>query len=117
MWPHPGSCIKASPLMQPVAASPKGDLNTGVLLYIYFMANFDLYLMLIKGDALGIYPQNNPSEVETLLEAMGCTGSETVDVPVFAYKPVQGEYLLYNYELSFNFHYITLELHKHFGTW
>ena len=30
-----GSCIKASPLMQAVAASPKGDLNTGVLLYIY----------------------------------------------------------------------------------
>ena len=29
----PGSCIKANPLMQPVAASPKGDLNTGVLLY------------------------------------------------------------------------------------
>ena len=34
MWPPPGSCIKASPLMQPVAATPKGDLNTGVLLYI-----------------------------------------------------------------------------------
>ena len=33
MWPPPGSYIKASPLMQPVAASPKGDLNTGVLLY------------------------------------------------------------------------------------
>ena len=33
MWPPPGSCIKVSPLMQPVAASPKGDLNTGVLLY------------------------------------------------------------------------------------
>ena len=33
MWPPPGSCIKASPLMQPVAASPKSDLNTGVLLY------------------------------------------------------------------------------------
>ena len=32
----PGSCIKASPLMQPVAASPKGDLNTGVLLYLIF---------------------------------------------------------------------------------
>ena len=27
------SYIKASPLMQPVTASPKGDLNTGVLLY------------------------------------------------------------------------------------
>ena len=35
MWPPPGSCIKASRLMQPVAASPKGDLNTGVLLYLY----------------------------------------------------------------------------------
>ena len=35
MWPPPGSYIKASPLMQPVAASPKGDLNTGVLLYHY----------------------------------------------------------------------------------
>ena len=35
MWPPPGSCIKASPLMQPVAASPKGDLNTGVLLYMF----------------------------------------------------------------------------------
>ena len=32
MWPPPGSCIKASPLMQPVAASPKGDLNIVVLL-------------------------------------------------------------------------------------
>ena len=37
MWPPPGSCIKASPLMQPVAASPKGDLNTGVLLYSGFV--------------------------------------------------------------------------------
>ena len=40
----PGSCIKASPLtclMQPVAASPKGDLNTGVLLKI---RKFLLYL-------------------------------------------------------------------------
>ena len=35
MWPPHGSCIKASPLMQPVAASLKGDLNTGVLLYIH----------------------------------------------------------------------------------
>ena len=36
----PGSCIKASPLMQPVAASPKGDLNTGVLLKIKKLENF-----------------------------------------------------------------------------
>ena len=37
MWPPPGSCIKASPPMQPVAASPKGDLNTGVLLYLLLL--------------------------------------------------------------------------------
>ena len=45
MWPPQGSCIKASPLMQPVAASPKGDLNTGVLLY--WVKNCKVNMMIV----------------------------------------------------------------------
>lgn len=40
------------------------------------------------GDALGIYPLNNPPEVATLLNAMGQpTGDNSVPVPKMAYEP------------------------------
>ncbi|KAH3889663.1 NADPH oxidoreductase A-like [Dreissena polymorpha] len=38
------------------------------------------------GDALGIYPENNPSEVEALLDAMKCSGEEVVPVPSWVYQ-------------------------------
>ncbi|KAK2153298.1 hypothetical protein LSH36_301g01010 [Paralvinella palmiformis] len=37
------------------------------------------------GDALGIYPENNPPEVDHLLKALNATGDEMVDVPTWAY--------------------------------
>ena len=39
-----------------------------------------------SGDALGIYPQNNTSEVQTLLKAIGCTGNEACTKPNWAYQ-------------------------------
>ncbi|XP_070571831.1 NADPH oxidoreductase A-like [Ptychodera flava] len=44
-------------------------------------------LSFTAGDALGIYPQNNPTEVQYLLEVLHCTGEEVVDVPSWAYLP------------------------------
>lgn len=34
---------------------------------------------LITGDALGVYPQNNQSQVEGILQALGYTGQEGVE--------------------------------------
>ena len=42
--------------------------------------------LLLTGDALGIYPRNNPPEVKRLLDAMQCNGTETVAKPSFAYS-------------------------------
>ncbi|XP_060594774.1 NADPH oxidoreductase A-like [Ruditapes philippinarum] len=39
-----------------------------------------------SGDALGIYPQNNPSEVNYLIQCMHCTGNEKVTKPSWAYQ-------------------------------
>ena len=38
------------------------------------------------GDALGLYPINNPPEVEALLAAMGCVGTEEVQPPRPCYQ-------------------------------
>lgn len=38
----------------------------------------DSGLTWIAGDALGVYPQNNPSQVDRILEALGYTGQEGV---------------------------------------
>lgn len=49
------------------------------------------------GDALGIYPQNNPPEVEYLINAMHCSGTEKVNKPSWAYQEAgftKGEILL-----------------------
>ena len=64
----PGSCIKASPLMQPVTASPKGDLNTGVLLKI---RKFLLYLYLEWKSSYCIY---NKEFSSTSIKSFICTG-------------------------------------------
>eukprot|EP01137_Pigoraptor_chileana_P012408 Opistho-2@64785 len=42
------------------------------------------------GDSLGICPENNPAEVEVLLKAMRCTGTETVTAPPGCYDPKIG---------------------------
>ena len=47
-----------------------------------FKCQFNLVLV---GDALGIYPRNNPPEVKRLLDAMHCKGTKIVDKPSFAY--------------------------------
>ena len=39
------------------------------------------------GDALGIYPRNNPPEVDNLLNALHVTGDFLVPVPQFCYFP------------------------------
>ena len=39
------------------------------------------------GDALGVWPKNNPPEVCALLMAMNCSGSEQVECPSWAYYP------------------------------
>ena len=53
-------------------------------------AEFDLSgsdLTYISGDALGIYPLNNPPEVEDVISALHCTGDEVVPIPLFCYSP------------------------------
>ncbi|KAK3590496.1 hypothetical protein CHS0354_015485 [Potamilus streckersoni] len=39
-----------------------------------------------SGDAVGIYPQNNKSEVDWLLKCMKCQDSDPVQIPDWAYK-------------------------------
>lgn len=53
-------------------------------------AEFDLNgseLAYTSGDALGVYPMNNPPEVDTVLHALHCKGDEMVPVPSFCYLP------------------------------
>ncbi len=57
-------------------------------------AEFDLNgseLMYTAGDALGVYPLNNPPEVEAVISALHCTGNEKVLVPMFCYAPKPDE--------------------------
>ena len=39
------------------------------------------------GDALGIIPQNCPTEVDSLLRSLHCSGRELVPTPSFCYSP------------------------------
>ena len=48
-------------------------------------------MYLYPGDALAIYPQNNPAEVVRLLSALRYTGDEKVPAPKFTYHPKPGE--------------------------
>ena len=43
-----------------------------------------------SGDALGIYPQNDPTEVSALLGVVTSQGSEVTEVPKWAYEPKPG---------------------------
>lgn len=40
-----------------------------------------------SGDALGIYPLNNPPEVDGLINALHSTGETRIPVPLFCYSP------------------------------
>ncbi|XP_006825318.1 NADPH oxidoreductase A-like [Saccoglossus kowalevskii] len=44
-------------------------------------------LEFISGDALGIYPCNDPTDVEQLLSVLGSTGQEQLNPPQWAYQP------------------------------
>ncbi len=44
-------------------------------------------LMYTAGDALGVYPLNNPPEVDAALLALHCNGDRRVPVPPFCYAP------------------------------
>eukprot|EP00058_Branchiostoma_floridae_P026624 XP_002612115.1 hypothetical protein BRAFLDRAFT_96092 [Branchiostoma floridae] len=44
-------------------------------------------LTFTAGDALGIYPQNNPAEVRAVLTALQATGTELVAAPSWVYHP------------------------------
>ena len=53
-------------------------------------AEFDLTgsdIMYVCGDALGIYPLNNPPEVDSLIDALHTTTDFLVPVPQFCYSP------------------------------
>ena len=53
-------------------------------------AEFDLTdsdLSYTSGDALGIYPLNNPPEVDTLITALHSSDDHQVAVPLFCYSP------------------------------
>ncbi|XP_066292774.1 NADPH oxidoreductase A-like isoform X2 [Branchiostoma lanceolatum] len=45
-------------------------------------------LTFTAGDALGIYPQNNPAEVGAVLSALYASGRELVEAPSWAYQPL-----------------------------
>ena len=60
---------------------------------------FDLTgLEYVSGDALGIYPQNNPTEVEEIVDALHVKGEELVLVPAHApfvsYRPQDNTMIL-----------------------
>ncbi len=64
-------------------------------------------LQYTSGDALGIYPLNNPPEVDTLINALHSTAEARIPVPLFCYSPkpdgdnmVLGEALLKYYDLK-----------------
>jgi len=61
--------------------------TAGTLIFLPLMApNLIIYHMV--GDSLGIYPLNNPPEVDALLKAMGQhSGEMLVPVPKMAYEP------------------------------
>ena len=40
------------------------------------------------GDALGIYPLNDPTEVDAIIHALHCNGNESVTVPSWGYAKV-----------------------------
>ncbi|XP_019647307.1 PREDICTED: NADPH oxidoreductase A-like [Branchiostoma belcheri] len=44
-------------------------------------------LTFTAGDALGIYPQNNPAEVRAVLKALQASGTEMVVPPTWVYQP------------------------------
>ncbi|KAL4223334.1 hypothetical protein ACF0H5_016805 [Mactra antiquata] len=46
----------------------------------------DSDLTWMSGDALGIYPHNNPDDVKLLLESMKCSGTETTNKLGWAYQ-------------------------------
>ena len=67
----------------------------------------DSELVYTSGDALGIYPLNNPPEVDAMISALHCQGNQKVPVPPFCYapKPIEGtmalrELLLRYYDLK-----------------
>lgn len=47
----------------------------------------------VSGDALGIYPENNPTDVEAFLKAIKLSGSELVQIPKWAYQPQNADVL------------------------
>ena len=55
-----------------------------------YIADVMLPFVSLSGDALGIYPKNNPPEVDRLLVAMGADGTMAVPVPKSAYHPQPG---------------------------
>lgn len=76
---HPHTQVKYS-LTQMDSSSDKETLHT----------EFDLTgseLQFTSGDALGIYPQNNPPEVDTLIKALHSTGDQLIAVPMSCYSP------------------------------
>lgn len=44
-------------------------------------------LQFTSGDALGVYPLNNPPEVDQLISALHCDPEDLVPVPPFCYHP------------------------------
>ena len=53
-------------------------------------AEFDLTdsgLEYTSGDALGIYPLNNPPEVAAVITALQCSVDQLIAVPAFCYHP------------------------------
>jgi sulfite reductase alpha subunit-like flavoprotein len=47
-------------------------------------------MCLYSGDALGIFPQNSVEVIKQLLAIVDWKGSETVNIPSWAYNPKPG---------------------------
>lgn len=59
-------------------------------------------MLIVVGDALGIYPQNNPADVRMLLDTLKCSGTEQVNKPSWAYQVFEdSDDGLYVYSLHF----------------
>ena len=54
----------------------------------------------ILGDALGIYPENNPQHVLSILNSLGFSGKEEIDIPPWAHTANSGKYSHVSFQLK-----------------
>ena len=57
----------------------------------HFNYYFNVILSNYLGDALGIYPQNNPHQVQEIMTLLQFSGKEMLATPSWAFRPCNGK--------------------------